>query len=188
MPLPDAIRKDPYYPLAPGCLWVYRDASRRSYVRTTIRAVDPLGDDQCWITTDTLFTASDTRVVEQLAVRESGIYVHHHGAWHGPDPILPLSAGREWTVGPDSAYPVRTTVSGPVPVKLEFGHLTECLRVDQVGEDGTRVRTEWYAPDIGLARWIDHWEDHNDLYELVYFSCARTGRARGFWPRELAAA
>ena len=49
------------------------------------------------------------------------------------------------------------------------------------------MRTEWYAQDIGLVLWIDHWDDHDDPYVLVYALSARTAKEYGNWPREVAA-
>ncbi len=188
MPLPEHIRRDPYYPLTPGSFWVYRHTNRGAHVRTAIRSIDPLASGDWYMTIDTLFTLTGARTQDRLTVCESGIFVWHHGAWHGPDPVLPLRQGARWLVGQGTHYPVTSTVHGPAPVKLDFGRLTECLRLEQVGDDGNRVRTEWYAPGVGMARWIDHWPDHDELYELVYYCCGRTGEVLGSWPEGLAAA
>lgn len=182
MTLPEAIRKDPYYPLAPGSTWVYRDKAREAHIRTTIRSIDPAGDAEWRVRIETLFTLSGATVEEQLSVRPDGVYALHGGRWNGPDPRLPLALGAEWTFGADTAYPIVSRVRGPVPVLLEFGRLAECLRLDQAGTDGNAVRTEWYAAGIGLVRWIDHWEDHSDTYDLVYALNARTGEEFGTWP------
>lgn len=169
-------------------MWVYRHANHQSHVRTTIRCVEPDAEGAWHVTVDTMFTLAGARAEERLSVRPDGVYVWHHGRWHGPDPVLPLRPGLAWQLGQDSHYPVTARVRGPVPVKLDFDLLAECLRLDQVGDDGERVRTEWYAPRLGLVRWIDHWRDHDELYDLVYFCCGRTGHAIGDWPTGLAAA
>lgn len=187
MTLPESIRKDPYYPLAPGSLWVYADSNRGTYIRTTITDITPTGEAEWRVHIETLFTVSGASVEERLSIRSDGVYARHKGRWSGPDPVLPLEAGKSWVFGEETAYPIVSHIRGPVPVVLDFCRFTDCLRLDQSGTDGTRVRTEWYAQDIGLVHWIDHWDDHDDPYVLVYALSARTAKEYGNWPREVAA-
>ena len=59
------------------------------------------------------------------------------------------------------------------------------MRVFQSDPDGTLVRSEWYAPDFGLARWIVHCADREELFELIYFRNDMAGVERGHCPQEL---
>lgn len=188
MPLPLFVRQDPYYPLAPGCIWIYRDVTRGALIRTAVRTVETAPEGHWRVAIDTLFTHKGVLAEERLHVRGDGVYVQHRGRWQGPDPVLPLDPGRHWVIGADSPYPVLSTVRGPMPALVEFGRFEDCLRLDQTGEDGGTVRTEWFAPELGLIRWIDHWSDHDETYELVYYSCGRSGQEYGEWPDGLAAA
>lgn len=179
---PESLRHDPYYPITPGTVWIYRDLTRQCFHRTKVCQVEEARSGEHLVTIETASSVGGRCKHETLSVRQDGVYAHAVGRWHGPAPRLPLQAGERWLIDAESSCPLSSRVVGPIRLKLPMGLFPTCMRVDQVDTERRPVRTEWYALRVGLARWVDHWADHDEVFELIYFLNGATGHERGRAP------
>ncbi len=159
-PLPPEVKHDPYFPLDPGVVRVYCDVERRGSIYTRVKRVDCKHDHLWRITIERFSTFTGVADKERLRIRASGVYQRREEGEFGPLLVLPLEPGKEWTAGANTRHPIAMRVDKPVPTAVGFGQLNSCMRVFQSDPDGTLLRTEWYAPDIGLARWVTHCDQH----------------------------
>ena len=146
---------NPYWPMAPGTVWIYRAGEQRVEVRVTNRTRSVMG--------------VETRVVHDV-VTENGVPVEdtfedgkpagHAGAWEaGVDGALPgvvvpaepevgMSYRQEYDAG--EAEDRATVLSVDATASVPYGEFTEALQTEDTTplEPGI-VEHKFYARDVG---------------------------------------
>lgn len=153
----DSIPLDPYYPLVAGYEWIYRDDASESIV---VYAIDrllrtPAGGKVTF--------ASGGGGEEEFIVSRNGLYRPET-----PDePILrfPLKPGAHWSYEDPDLGMVQCHVHGPEEIDTEAGRLRDCYRVVHAAR-GEPFLTEWYAWEIGLAKWVERSRHDERTYSL----------------------
>ncbi len=144
-PAHDRIPLDPYYPLVTGYEWIYREAESESIV---VYAIDRL-----------MRTPAGGKVTFASGGGEDEFIVSRNGLYRPdtPDaPILrfPLKPGAHWSYEDPDLGKVQCHVHGPEEVETEAGLLRDCYRVVHAAH-GEPFLTEWYAWEVGLAKWVE---------------------------------
>lgn len=153
----DCIPFDPYYPLVAGYEWIYGDDDSESLVVYAIGSLmrTPVGGKVTF--------ASADGGEDEFIVSRNGLYRPE-----SPDaPILrfPLRPGARWSYDDPDLGRVQCHVHGPEEIETKAGLLKDCYRVVHAAR-GEPFLTEWYAWEIGLAKWTERSPHEERTYSL----------------------
>lgn len=152
----DRIPLDPYYPLVAGYEWIYR------------------GDDAEDIVVFAIGNLVRTPVGGKVTFSSGGgedEFIVSRNALYRPEtpetPILkfPFRPGAKWSYDDPDLGKVQCYVHGPEEVETEAGLLRDCYRVVHAAA-GEPFLTEWYAWEVGLAKWTERSRYDERTYSL----------------------
>lgn len=155
------IQLDPYYPLVRGYEWIYADQATGEPLIYGIGDLHltPRGGVVSFRTTDH---------EEQFLVSRKNLYSTTDPA----HPILrfPLRDGAQWAYDDADWGEIRCEVLGPEEIDTPAGRLRDCYRVEYRAQ-GEVILCEWYAWEIGLAKWIERHGDRPRCFALCALIC-----------------
>jgi hypothetical protein len=155
------IALDPYYPLVAGYEWIYTDQLTGESLVYAIRRLSP--------------TPAGGVVCFASAAGEESFFISRRCLYRSDEPSapilrFPLRDGARWNYDDPDMGSVWCHVHGPEEIHTPAGRLRDCFRVEHRA-DGTAFLIEWYAWEVGLAKWVERHGDHHRSFALTGLAC-----------------
>lgn len=152
---------DPYYPLVAGYEWLYADQLTGE---TVVYAIDrirltPVGG---------VVSFSSAAGEESFIVSRKALY--RSECLESPLLRFPLRNGAHWSYEDPDLGTVSCDVKGPEEIDTPAGRLRDCYRVEHRRDTGLFL-VEWYAWEIGLAKWVEQHGDYRRSFALTGLVC-----------------
>lgn len=152
---------DPYYPLVAGYEWIYADQLTGENLVYAIGSLRPTPSGG-------VVNFSSAHGEESFVVSRRNLY--RSDAPDSPVLRFPLKEGSRWSYEDDDLGTVTCEVHGPEEIETPAGRLRDCYRVEH-RMNGTAFLVEWYAWEIGLAKWVERNGDHRRSFALAGLVC-----------------
>ena len=152
---------DPYYPLVCGYEWIYADLVTDEPVVYALDGIHltPAGG---------IVSFASAYGNEEFFISRKNLY--RKESPNSPLLRFPFKDGKAWTYEDSELGMVWCQVHGPEEIETPAGRLRDCYRVEHRANDEVFL-IEWYAWEIGLARWVERQGDLCRTFALSGLVC-----------------
>jgi hypothetical protein len=151
---------DKFFPIELGQKRVYLDKSSDAEIEEEVLEL-LREEDRCFFLVKTIFKISGSEEQEWYCYMNNGIYECEAKRKPLSEPVLifPYKLGNTWVIEGGNRR-----VEVEEKTKL-MGRDCFCLRYT-IRRGAPQTMREWYVKDIGLVKWIEYYDSHQDEYEI----------------------